>query len=154
MKNLILISMFLVLIMSVSAQDSTQMVTVKDTIFISDARLIYFSNTILPAVNSFIDDYNRTRKVSGETVLLKQETNQLIKKIEKLVQDYSRNFMVVKNTEINPVEIVNEYNALNAKIAALQSDPEIKYIEAMTEFQRIKERQAVLSNYYKQIYSK
>lgn len=146
--------MFLLLIMSVSAQDSTQMVTVKDTTFINDPRLTYLGNTIVPALNGFVDDYNRSRKVAGEPILLKQETSQLIKKIEKLVTDYSLNFISVKDTEINPVEIVNEYNALNAKIAALQSDPEIKYIEAMTEFQRIKERQAVLANYYKQIYSK
>jgi hypothetical protein len=33
-------------------------------------------------------------------------------------------------------------------------DPDIKYIEAMAEFKRIKERQTVLANYYNQIYPK
>jgi len=154
MKKLILISMFLACIMSVFAQDSIQMVTVKDTTFTNDPRLNYLKITILPAMNSFVDDYNRNQKVAGETALLKQETKQLINKIEKLVADYSLNFMKVKDALINPVEIVNEFNALNAKIAALQNDPEIKYIEAMAEFQRIKERQTVLANYYNQIYSK
>ena len=154
MKKSILISMFLVLFVSAFAQEPPAMVTVKDTTFTQDPRLDYIKTTILPAVNNFVDEYNRSRKVAGETVLLKTETNQLVRKIEKLVADYSLNFMQVKDASINPVEIVNEFNALNAKIEALQSDPEIKYIEAMAEFKRIKERQAVLANYYNQIYPK
>lgn len=154
MRKLFFISMFLVFVINLTAQDSIQMVTVKDTTFINDSRLSYLKQTILPAVNNFVDDYNRNQKVVGNEILLKSETNQLVRKIEKLVDDYSLNFMVVKDAVINPVEIINEFNALNAKITALQSDPEIKYIEAMAEFKRIKERQTVLANYYNQIYSK
>ena len=154
MKKLVLVSMFLAFFVSAFAQEVPQMVTVKDTTFTPDTRLDFMKNTIVPAVVNFVDDYNRNQKVAGNTVLLKSETNQLLKKIEKLVADYSLNFMVVKDASINPVEIMNEFNALNAKITALQNDPEIKYIEAMSEFKRIKERQAVLANYYNQIYSK
>jgi len=152
MKKLILVSRSLLLIVPLFAQETPQMVTVKDTTFKQDPRLDFIKTTILPAFVNFVDEYNRNRKVAGETVLLKSETNQLVRKIEKLVSDYSLNFMEVKDASINPVEIINEFNALNAKIAELQSDPEIKYIEAMAEFKRIKERQIVLANYFNQIY--
>lgn len=154
MKNLVLFSILVLNSISVFAQETPTMVTVKDTTFIQDPRLEYMKNTIFPAVANFVNDYNRNQKVAGNEILLKSETNQLVRKIEKLVDDYSLNFMVVKDAVINPVEIINEFNALNAKITALQSDPEIKYIEAMAEFKRIKERQTVLANYYNQIYSK
>jgi len=154
MKKSILISMFLVLFVSAFAQETPVMFTVKDTTFIQDPRLEYMKKTILPAATNFVDDYNRSQKVAGKEILLKTETNSLARKIEKLVADYSLNFMEVKDASINPVEIVNEYNALNAKIAELQNDPEIKYIEAMSEFKRIKDRQMVLANYYNQIYPK
>jgi len=154
MKKLVLVSMFLAFFVSAFAQEVPQMVTVKDTTFTPDTRLDFMKNTIVPAAVNFVDDYNRNQKVAGNTVLFKSETNQLLKKIEKLVADYSLNFMVVKDASINPVEIMNEFNALNAKITELQADPEIKYIEAMSEFKRIKERQAVLANYYNQIYPK
>ena len=151
MKKLVLVSIFLALFVSAFAQETPQMVTVKDTTFKQDSRLDFMKNTILPAVTNFVDDYNRSQKVAGKEILLKTETNSLARKIEKLVADYSLNFMEVKDASINPVEIVNEYNALNAKIAELQNDPEIKYIEAMSEFKRIKDRQMVLANYYNQI---
>ena len=154
MKNLVLISILVLSSISVFGQETPTMVTVKDTTFIQDPRLEYMKNTILPAVANFVDNYNRNQKVAGNEILLKSETNQLVRKIEKLVDEYSLNFMEVKDAIINPVEIINEYNTLNAKITALQSDPEIKYIEAMAEFKRIKERQTVLANYYNQIYSK
>ena len=154
MKKLFLVSMFLVLIASSFAQEPPVLVTVKDTTFKQDPRLDFMKNTILPAIANFVDDYNRNQKVAGTTVLLKPETNQLLKKMEKLIVDYSLNFMQVKDAQINPVEIMNEFNALNTKISALQNDPEIKYIEAMAEFKRIKERQTVLANYYNQIYPK
>lgn len=154
MKKFILIFMMVLGVFTLKAQqaDST-MVTVKDTTFKEDARLSYMVNTILPAVVTYVDEYNRNQKVAGNTVELKTETNQLVRKIEKLVADYSLNFMVVKDALINPVDIVKEFDALNAKIAELQNDPEIKYIEAMAEFKRIKQRQAVLANYYNQIQS-
>ena len=154
MKKSILVFMMVLGVFTLKAQqaDST-MVTVKDTTYKEDARLNYLVNTILPAATNFVDDYNRNQKVSGNTILLKLETNQLLRKIEKLVTDYSVNFMQVEDISIDPVQIVNEFNALNAKITDLQNDPEIKYIEAMAEFKRIKERQAVLANYYNQIQS-
>lgn len=154
MKKFILVFMMFFGVFTLKAQqaDST-MVTVKDTTFKEDARLSYMVNTILPAVVTYVDEYNRNQKVAGNAVELKTETNQLVRKIEKLVADYSLNFMVVKDAVINPVDIVKEFDALNAKIAELQSDPEIKYIEAMAEFKRIKQRQAVLANYYNQIQS-
>ena len=153
MKKSILISMFLVLFVSAFAQETPVMFTVKDTTFIQDPRLEYMKNTILPAAANFVDDYNRNQKVAGSTVLLKQETSQFIRKMEKLVADYSLDFMEVKDLQIDSVSVVNEFNALNTRITELQNDPEIKYIEAMAEFKRIKERQAVLANYYNQINS-
>lgn len=155
MKRMILMLIIVALAttMSFSQTDSIpQLVTVKDTTYRSDPRLDYMKNTISVAVASFMDDYNRTQKVAGNTILLKSETNQLTRKIEKLVADYALYFMEVKDVQINLEEIINEFNALNTKIEALQSDPEIKYLEAMSEFKRIKDRQAVLANYYKQIY--
>ena len=153
MKKSILISMFLVLFVSAFAQETPVMFTVKDTTFIQDPRLEYMKKTILPAATNFVDDYNRSQKVESKEILLKSETNQLIRKMEKLVADYSLYFMEVKNLQIDSVSVVNEFNALNAKIAELQNDPEIKYIEAMAEFKRIIQRQAVLANYYNQIQS-
>jgi len=154
MKNLILVLMLLVIVVPAFSQEKPQVVMLKDTTFVSDPRLNFFNNTILPAIANFVDEYNLSQKVSGQTITFKAETNQLVRKIEKSIADYSLNFIEVKDVEINPVEIVNEYNALNTKINLLQADPEIKYIEVMNEFKRIKDRQRVLSNYYKQIYSK
>ena len=151
MKKSILISMFLVLFVSAFAQETPVMFTVKDTTFIQDPRLEYMKKTILPAATNFVDDYNRSQKVESKEILLKSETNQLIRKMEKLVADYSLYFMEVKDLQIDSVSVVNEFNALNIRINELQNDPEIKYIEAMAEFRRIKERQAILANYYNQI---
>lgn len=152
MKKTLLVLVLLAAFMAAFAQEP-QLVTVKDTTYKSDPRLDFMKNTIIPAFATFVDDYNRGQKVAGNTILLKAETNQLTRKLEKLVADYSIYFMEVKDVEINPVEIVNEFNVLNTKIETLQSDPEIKYLEAMAEFQRIKARQAVLANYYNQIYN-
>ena len=152
MKKLFLVLVLLAAFLAAFAQEP-QLVTVKDTTYKSDPRLDFMKNTIIPAFATFVDDYNRGQKIAGNTILLKAETNQLTRKLEKLVADYSRYFMEVKDVEINPVEIVNEFNTLNTKIETLQSDPEIKYLEAMAEFQRIKARQAVLANYYNQIYN-
>ena len=126
-------------------------VTVKDTTFKEDARLNYIGNTILPATIKFIEDYNRQAKVAGDSLTYKAETNQLLRKFEKAVNEYATAFMVVKDIQVNPTAIEKEFNDLNAKIEALQKDPEIKYIEAMSEFQRIQKRQQVLAKYYQQI---
>ena len=150
MKNSILFAILFLSAISIFAQ-TPAMFTVKDTTFIQDPRLEYMKNTILPAAANFVDDYNRNQKVAGNPVLLKQETSQFIRKMEKLVADYSLGFMEVKDLQIDSVSVVNEFNALNIRINELQNDPEIKYIEAMAEFRRIKERQAILANYYNQI---
>lgn len=155
MKRLIFILIAGLIAMTSFAQEvQPQLVTVKDTTFANDARLNYMAGTIIPAVVKFVDDYNRQIKVAGDSLTYKSETNQLLRKVEKAVNEYATTFMIVKDIQVDSTSIVKEFNELNTKIEKLQSDPEIKYIEAMSEFQRIQRRQQVLAKYYQQILAK
>lgn len=154
-KQILVLIAFMLFFATVKAQvDSTATVTVKDTTFSSDARLNFMAQTIIPAISRFVDDYNRQVKVAGDSLTYKKETNQLLKSIEKAVNDYALKFMVVKDIQVDSTAIVKEFNDLNKRIEALQKDPDIKYIEAMNEFQRIQKRQQVLAKYYQQITGK
>lgn len=152
MKKYILFSIaFMLFFASVKAQVTTQLVTVKDTTFANDVRLNFMAQTIIPAISKFVDDYNRQIKVAGDSLTYKAATNKLLRGIEKNINEYAANFMVIKDIQVDSAAIVKEFTDLNAKIETLQQDPEIKYIEAMSEFQRIQRRQQVLAKYYQQI---
>lgn len=157
MKKLMFIAMMMICVFVTKAQttsDTVSMVTVKDTTFANDERLTFMAQTILPAMVKFVDEYNRKQKVDGKVVQFKTETNSLIKKFEKNLVEYSELFVRVNEIQIDSTAIIEEFNVLNAKIEELQSDPEAKYIEVMSEFKRITERQAKLANYYNQIKNK
>jgi hypothetical protein len=128
-------------------------VTVKDTTFKQDARLNYMVTTILPAVQKFLSEEIARQKVAGEVTYL-EETEKLFQGLQLLVSEYAQSFIEIKEIQIDPVDIATEIDALNAKIEALQTDPDIKHIEALREYQNIQERAVQLNSYTKQIESK
>lgn len=52
------------------------------------------------------------------------------------------------NGDTLQVGLIHEWDALNVRITELQNDPDIKYVDAVTEFQRIQEQQAILQRRY------
>lgn len=155
MKKLIFILAMVLGVLTLKAQviqqDSTNLVTVKDTSYIQDARLNYMINTIKPAIDRFVEDYNSKSKVDGKEITFKQETNQLIKKFKKIVEDYQANFISIKDVQVDSVKVIEEFNKLNTRIAEIDADEEIKLSDAKKEIARIKERQLKLVSYYNQI---
>lgn len=140
--------------MSFSQTDSIpQLITVKDTSYQNDERLNFMVNTILPAVSKFTDEYNTRVKVSGQELKFKNETDLMLQQLSGLIYSYAQNFIEINEVQVDPESIVTEFNSLNERIASLQNDPEIKYLEAVNEFKQIQERQAKLAKYYEQINS-
>ena len=149
---LMLIIVALATTLSFSQTDSIpQLITVKDTSYANDERLNFMVNTILPATTKFFEEYNARTKVSGGVLTKQVETNTLLQQLNSLVYAYAQNFIQVNDIQVDPNSIVSEFNSLNERINTLQSDPDIKYLEAMREFQAIQERQAKLAKYYEQI---
>ena len=155
MKKLILISIaFMLFFASVKAQvinDTTNLVTIKDTTFANDARLNYMVGTIYPAVISFVEDYNSKVRVDGGEITKKAETRQFINKLEKAIADYQNNFMTVKDVQVDPAKVIEEFNKLNEQLTVINNDPEIKLSDAKKKVAEIQMRQAKLISYYNQI---
>ena len=124
--------------------------TVHDTTYQSDPRLNFLISTILPAIDKHFSEEMARQKINGE-VTHEAETVELWNDLTAAVQKYARAFIQVTELKVDTAQIVKEFNQLNEKIAALQSDPDIKYIEAVQEFKNIQERQAKLAKYYQQI---
>lgn len=137
----------------VTGTDSPGTITVKDTTFKQDARLNYMVTTILPAVQKFMSEEIARQKVAGEVTYL-EETEKLFQGLQMLVSEYAQHFIEIKEVQVNPAEIATEINTLNAKIQALQTDPDIKHIEAIREYQNIQERAIQLNSYTNQIEAK
>jgi hypothetical protein len=125
--------------------------TVKDTSYSNDERLTFMVNTILPAVNNYFENYNAKTKVNGEAVTFQAQTTTFVQGLNNLIYSYAQNFIQITQVQVDSSSIVAEFNALNQRITTLQQDPDIKYLEAMREFQEIQERQAKLAKYYDQL---
>jgi hypothetical protein len=158
MKTKILVLIFTLFFGAVSGQVTEYLsgrteVTVKDTTFKQDARLNYMVTTILPAVQKFLSEEIARQKVAGEVTYL-EETEKLFQGLQMLVSEYAQHFIEIKEVQVDPTDIATEIDALNAKIQALQTDPDIKHIEAIREYQNIQERAVQLNSYTKQIEAK
>lgn len=127
-----------------------QTVTVKDTTLRQDARINFLISTILPAIDKHFSEEMARQKINGE-VTAEAETQAFFVDLQTAVNKYAQAFIEVQEVQVDPNQIVTEFNELNAKIQTLQSDPEIKYIEAIQEFKTIQERQAKLAKYYGQV---
>lgn len=125
-------------------------VTVKDTTLRQDARINFLISTILPAIDKHFSEEMARQKINGE-VTAEAETQAFFVDLQTAVNKYAQAFIQVNEVQVDPNQIVTEFNELNAKIQTLQSDPEIKYIEAMQEFKTIQEWQAKLAKYYEQV---
>lgn len=128
-----------------------QLKTVKDTSYSSDERLTFMVNTILPAVNNYFENYNAKMKIAGATVTYQTQTASFVQGINNLINSYAQNFVQITAVPVDSTSIIQELNLLNARLATLKQDPNIKYLEDMREFQEIQERQAKLDSYYQQI---
>src|SRR5574343_146925 len=150
MKRVILISIaFMLFFATVKAQvNTTKLVTVKDTTYIQDARLNYMIQTIYPAIVNFVEDYNSKTKVAGQTITMKQETNQFIRKYEKLLADYQSAFLEVKEVKVDSIKVVTEFQDLEKEIQRIDADPEIKLSDAKKKVAEIRLRQQKLASYY------
>lgn len=153
-KILLILSLFTAI--NIAAQepfeaDSSMYRTVKDTSYLSDQRLEFMTNTILPAIADFMQNYIRQAKVEGMDIKYSAETKQLMNKIERAVTDYSINFRQIKDIKVNKDDIIKEYGELNKRINTITSDPDAKYLQVMQEFTRIKNRQAKLSSLFNQV---
>jgi hypothetical protein len=152
LKSLFLILVFALISIATQAQ---MLIEVVDTTYQHDPRLQYLQNTIISEVARFMQEYETRAKISGDTVLLfAAESRQLVRELEAATSRYAANFMKVDTLSVDPESIVEEYDKLNAQITNLQQDPDIKYIEAMSEFKNIQDRQAKLADYYSQIEQK
>jgi hypothetical protein len=125
-------------------------VMVSDTTLVPDSRLQFLAETIVPAIQKHLSEELARQKVAGE-VTLEQETQVVFNEIIAAVQKYAQNFLVVNQVQVDPVQIEQEFNQLNQRVEQLQSDKDIKYIEAVQEFRTIQERQEQLARYYQQI---
>lgn len=152
MKRTILALLMSILISFVTfAQiDTTGTFVVKDTTLQSDARLNFLSSTILPAIAKNFNEEVARQKISGEPSHL-EATQVVYDEIQAAVQKYAMNFIVINEVQVDTAQLITEFTQLNEKIAELQNDPDIKYIEAVQEFKNIQERQAQLAKYYEQI---
>jgi hypothetical protein len=131
----------------------TKTATVKDTTFKDDTRLTWMTQVILPAIAQNLGEEMARQRVAGE-VTFERETQTLFDEIVAAVNKFANNFMEINAMQVDPTEIEKEFMELNTRIEQLQNDPDIKYIEAVREFQNIKERQARLSRQYQQIETK
>ena len=133
------------------AVDTTNLVTVKDSTYIPDARLTYMVQTIYPTIVNFIEDYNSKVKLEGKEIQYKKETNQFIKKYEKLLADYQSAFLEVKDVKVDSVKVVTEFQDLEKEIQRIDADPEIKLSDAKKKVAEIRIRQQKLASYYNQL---
>lgn len=148
MKRLIII-FFAIAALGAGAQT----ITVKDTTLRQDARINFLISTILPAIDKHFSEEMARQKINGE-VTAESETQAFFIDLQTAVNKYAQAFIEVNDVQIDPKQIVTEFNELNAKIESLQSDPDIKYIEAVQEFKNIQDRQAKLAKYYEQVQAK
>jgi len=146
MKRLLTILVFAIATLAAGAQT----ITVKDTTLRQDARINFLISTILPAIDKHFSEEMARQKINGEFTA-EAETQAFFIDLQTAVNKYAQAFIEVNDVQIDPNAIVTEFNELNAKIQTLQSDPDIKYIEAVQEFKNIQERQAKLAKYYQQI---
>lgn len=156
MKRVIFISIaFMLFFATVKAQvvskDTTNLVTVKDSTYIQDARLTYMVQTIYPAIVNFIEDYNSKVKSESKTITKKAETNQFVRKYEKLLADYQSAFLEVKEVKVDSIKVVTEFQDLEKEIQRIDADPEIKLSDAKKKVAEIRLRQQKLASYYNQL---
>lgn len=147
---LALLMSLLISFVTFAQTDTTSTFVVRDTTLQSDARLNFLTSTILPAIAKNFNEEVARQKVNGEATHL-EATEAVFTEIQAAVQKYAMNFIVVNEVQVDTTQLVTEFNKLNEKIAELQNDPDIKYIEAVAEFKNIQERQAKLAKYYEQI---
>ena len=145
MKRLLII-IFAIATLAAGAQT----ITVKDTTLRQDARINFLISTILPAIDKHFSEEMARQKIAGD-VTAEAETQAFFIDLQTAVNKYAQAFIEVNDVQIDPQQIVTEFNELNAKIQTLQSDPDIKYIEAVQEFKIIQERHAKLAKYYEQV---
>lgn len=135
--------------------DSIGFKAVKDTTLKEDQRLSYLVNSFYPSLVEFVQNYNAQQKIIGvKEIEYKKETNSLLNKIERAINEYSLNFRQVKTIKVNKLAIEKEFTELNSKIATLEADPDIKLSQFKNEFANIRKRQLKLSSYYNQLQTK
>jgi hypothetical protein len=150
-KTLLILVILLAGFAGFTQTEQQRLVTVKDTSYSADERLTFMVNTILPAVNNYFQNYSAKMKVGGENITFQAETASLVQDVSTLINSYAKNFVQISVLPVDSISIIEELNLLNARIATLQQDPNIKYLEEIREFKEIQERQAKLSSYYEQI---
>lgn len=116
-----------------------------------DERLNYLVTTILPALEKYINEYITRKKINGEEIDNFEQTKQVYEDIRLAVSKFAEAFKIETEITITPEEIQAEYTELSSRIATLQSDPEIKYLEAVKEFQNIEARKSKLEYYISEI---
>lgn len=116
-----------------------------------DERLSYLVTTILPALEKYINEYITRKKINGEEIDNFEQTKQVYEDIRLAVSKFAEAFKIETEITITPEEIQAEYTELSSRIATLQSDPEIKYLEAVKEFQNIEARKSKLEYYISEI---
>ena len=143
--------LFLILFLSIlTLVGYSQTFTVTDTTLQSDPRINFLINTIAPAIQRNFSEEIARQKVNGQ-VTFEAETVEFMNDFNSVVQKYAMAFIKVDTVVVDTAQIVQEFNSLNEKIAELQNDHDIKYIEAVQEFKNIQERQEKLAKYYQQI---
>jgi hypothetical protein len=131
----------------ISEKEVTEKVTVKDISYKNDQRLEFFANTIIPSVAKHVNDFNARKKINGEEIEFLQETNQYLNDLVAITEKYAHSFRVETDVEINREEVIIELQNITAKIESLQNDPDIRYMDAMREFQAINEQKQKLESY-------
>lgn len=116
-----------------------------------DERLNYLVTTILPALEKYINEYITRKKINGEEIDNFEQTKQVYEDIRLAVSKFAEAFKIETEITITPEEIQAEYTELSSRIATLQSDPEIKYLEAVKKFQNIEARKSKLEYYISEI---
>lgn len=162
MKKLILFTTIIFSLLLAQGQELTKPVidsigfkAVKDTTFKEDQRLSYLVNSFYPSLVEFMQNYNAQQKMNVvKEIEYKKETNSLLNKIERAINEYSLNFRQVKTIKVNKLAIEKEFTELNSKIATLEADPDIKLSQFKNEFANIRKRQLKLSSYYNQLQTK
>lgn len=162
MKKLILFTTIIFSLLLAQGQELTKPVidsigfkAVKDTTFKEDQRLSYLVNSFYPSLVEFIQNYNAQQKMKGvKEIEYKKETNSLLNKIERAINEYSLNFRQIKTIKVNKLAIEKEFTELNSKITNLEADPDIKLSQFKNEFANIRKRQLKLSSYYNQLQAK
>ena len=150
-KTLLILVMMIAGFVGFAQTEPGSLITVKDTSYANDERLTFMVNTILPSINANFENFNARKKVNGEQITFENETATLLLQLRTLIYSYAQNFVQITELAVDSSSVVQEFNSLNERITTLQEDPNIKYLEAMREFQQIQERQAKLAKYYEQI---